>query len=96
MFCHLLAEGAGDATSWSVVGQEPVFQVNGGLPNEVISGGAIIVHDLDYQFVLNGELGRNLKHLPKEWIEVVGNVILFVVDFFLSNSNLQVRVRLEV
>ena len=95
VLCHLLAEGARNAASWSVVGQEPVFQVDSGLPDEVVSGSAIIVHDLDVQLVIDGERGRDLKHLAKEWIEVVGDVIVFVVDFLLPNFNFQVRVRLE-
>ena len=95
MFCHLLAECVGNATSWSIVGQKPVLQVNSGLSDEIISRGAIIVHDPDDQFVLNGEFGRNLKHLSKEWVEVVGYVILLVTNFLLSNSDLQVRVRLQ-
>ena len=94
LLCHLLAECVGNPTSWSVVGQKPVLQVNGSLSDEIIGREAIIVHDLYMQLVMNWECGRDLKHLPKEWIEVVGNVILLVINFLLPNFYHQKGIRL--
>ena len=77
-----------------MLGKKSVLQVNGGLSDEIISRDVIIVHDCDGQLVMNGKRGRNLKHLPKEWVEIVGNVIFPVTNFLLSNFYLQVRIRL--
>ena len=78
-----------------MLGVKPVLQIDGGLPNEVIGRDAVMVHDLDCQLVFDGECGRDLKQLPKEGVEVVGNIVLSVTELFLPNFDLDVGVRLE-
>ena len=42
------------------------------------------------------EDGWEFKHLPKDWVELTGDVVVLVVDFCLSNLNLQEWIRLTV
>ena len=39
--------------------------------------------------------GWQLKHLAKDWVELVRDVVFFAIHFFLSNLHFQVWVRLK-
>ena len=77
--------------------EKPVFQVNLGLSNEVISGEPIPVHDGDSEGVVEREGGGKLKHFTKDWIQVTRNVVVLIInDFCVSNLDLYVGVRFSI
>lgn len=90
----LLGKGLGQATCGSVLAEEAILEINLGCSNEVVSSDAIPVHDGDIEGVVEGEDGWELKHLAKEWVELVGNVVVLVVDLVFPDLHLEVRVRL--
>jgi hypothetical protein len=76
-----------------VLTEKPVFQVDLGLSNEVISREPIPIHDRDGEGVVEREDGRKLKHFAEDWIQVARNVVVAIVnDFCVSNLDLYVRV----
>ena len=80
-----------------MLAQKPVFQVNFGLSNEVISREPIPVHDRDRESVVKRKGGRKFKHFAKDWIQVTWNVVVIIVDnFCVSNRDLYVRVRFSI
>ena len=76
--------------------QEPVLDVDGGFSNEIISRDTIPVHDRDLEGVVERKEGWQFKHLAKDRVELVRDVVVFVVYNLLSNLHLQVWVRLKV
>lgn len=74
--------------------EKPVFQINLGLSNEVISREPIPVHDRDSEGVVKRERGgRKLKHFAKDWIQVARDVVIRVInDFRVSNLDLYIGV----
>ena len=76
--------------------EESVFKINFGLSNEVISREPIPVHDRDGEGVVKREGGRKLKHFTKNGIEAARDVALFIVNHFLPNLDLDVRIRLAI
>ena len=76
--------------------EKPVFQINLGLSNEVISREPIPVHDGDGEGVVERQCRWDLEHLAEDWVEVAGDVVLFVTDCLLSDLHLDVGVRLAV
>ena len=77
--------------------EKPVFQVNLGLSNEIISRESIPVHDRDSEGVVERKGGRKLKHFAKDRVQVTGNVVVLVInDFHASNLNLNVGVGLSI
>ena len=77
-----------------MVTQEPILQVDLGLTNQVVSRQPIPVHDSHCEGVVLWEGGRELKHLPKERVQLVGDVVILVVDLALAQFDLEVRVGL--
>ena len=63
-----------------MLAQKPVFQVNLGLSNEVISREPIPVHDRDCEGVVKRKDGRKLKHFAKDWIQVTRNVVILIIN----------------
>ena len=93
---HIPGHGFWQATSRSVLTQEPVLQVDPGLSDDVIRGEPIPVHHRHLEGVVYRQLGRQLKHLPKERIQFSCDVVLFVVDRLLPDGDLEVRIRLPI
>ncbi len=78
-----------------MLGEESILQVNLGLSNEVIGRQPVPVHDCDSEGVVYWEDRWELKHLAKEWVESVGDVVVLVFDLCFSNLHLQVGVGLR-
>ena len=76
------------------MGEVAILEVNGCRPNEVISRCVIIVHHCHCEGVVCWQGDWNLKHLPKHWIQVICNKVLFIIDGVLSNLYLDVWIRL--
>jgi hypothetical protein len=76
--------------------EKPVFQVNLGLSYEIICCDSVPVHDGDGEGMIKGKRSWKLKHFAKYWIEIAGDVSISVVDCFLPNADLDVRVRFAV
>ena len=73
--------------------QEPILNVDGGFSNEDICQDSIPVNDSNLYGVVEWKEGRQFKHLAKDWVELVMNVVVFVIDLLLSNNlHLQVQV----
>ena len=80
-----------------MLAEKPVFQVNLGLSNKIISCEPIPVHDRDSEGVVKRKCGRKLKHFAKDWIQVTRNVVIVVIDNFrVSKLNLYVWVRFSI
>ena len=94
--CNSPGHGFWNATSGSVLTQISVLQINGSHADDVIGRETVPVHDSDLEGVVDWELGRQFKHLPKHGVEVSSDVVVFVVDRLLANGDLQVRIRLPI
>ena len=90
-----LVEVLRQATHGSVLGEEAVLKIDSGYTNQVVGGEAVPVHHSDSEGVIKRQGGRQLKHPTKQRIEVVGDVVVFVVNLFFSNLHFKVGVRLE-
>ena len=75
-----------------MLAEEPVFQVNLGLSDEIICRDSVPVHDRNGEGVIKRQDGWKFKHFAKYWIEVAGDVAISVVDGLFPNSDLDVRV----
>ncbi len=78
-----------------MLGKESILQVNLGLSNEVIGRQPVPVHDSDSEGAVLWEDCWELKHLAKEWVESVRDVVVLVIDLCFSNLHLQVGVGLN-
>ena len=77
--------------------EKPVFQVNLGLSNKIISCESIPVHDRDSEGVIKGKGSGKLKHFAKDWIQITRNVVILVIDNFrVSKLNLYVWVGFSI
>ena len=77
--------------------EKPVFQVNLGLSDEVISREPIPVHDRDSEGMVEREGGRKLKHFAKDWIQVARDVVILIInDFCVSNLDLYVGIGFSI
>ena len=77
--------------------EKPVFQVNLGLSNKIISREPIPVHDGDGEGVVERKGGRKLKHFAKDWIEIAGDIVVLVIDDrFVSKFHFDVWVRFSI
>ena len=79
-----------------MLAEEPVFQVNLCLSNEIIWRESVPVHDRDCEGVIKRQRGWKLKHFAKYWIKVARNVVISVTDGLLPNCDFYVRVRFSV
>ena len=76
-----------------MLGEKPVFQVNLGLPNEVVSREPIPVHDGHSEGVVKWKCSGKLEHFAKDWIEIAGDIVVLVIDDgFASKFNFDVWV----
>ncbi len=82
---HIPGHGLRESAGGPVLAEEPVLQVNLGLPNQVVGRESVPVHHCDLEGVVNGQPRRQLKHLPKYGIQVRSDVIVFVVNDFLAD-----------
>ena len=77
-----------------MLAQETVLKVNACFYDEIVGGDTVPVHDGDSEGVVKGEEGWEFKHLPKDRVELTGDVVFLVVNL-LSDLHLQEWVRLH-
>lgn len=71
---HLHAVRLGQATAAPESGEEPVLQVDDGLPDLLILGQEVVVVECDLQVFLHGQAAGQLKHPAEGWERLAGPI----------------------
>ena len=76
-----------ESTSRSVLRVKPIFEVNFSFTDQIIATQQIPVENLNCQLGVHWEGGFDIEALAEDGIQLLGNIVVFIVDNVISEQD---------